>query len=451
MSTVTASPARPILGRGLTYVAPALIAAAALLAVALAPPPNPASVAVLCVAGATAFVLALRRFPLLLLWAVPVSMAWFVYLPVMHYEALVLALGLVLLLGSYPQIARGPLRVPTITARYLLFLAAMAPAVLWAPSLWRFGGGIKFFLVGLVGFEVARRGAMRFGRGAMLLGPVAFLAITAAMLSAEVAGSGIAAFRAADLRAFLSTLSWGASNYIAAVTVLLMPALVYLIRSTAGWFRLVPLGVLAWSLAAMLFTTSRGGFVMSVAYLVLVGLRARRVVWLAVGVAALVLVGAMFTPLGHALIARFTDARGVASVFARVLIWQAAWQRGVAHLPFGVGVAQGLVTHDSLLATDPHNYLLTLFSEMGIPGLLLWLWLFAAAWTAGRRLRVSAATHEVGTALLATLAIAFFNMQFEPTLTGGLYHLLFWWLVGIYYADGPAEPIRATVASGPAR
>jgi O-antigen ligase len=157
----------------------------------------------------------------------------------------------------------------------------------------------------------------------------------------------------------------------------------------------------------------------------------------------LVLAGAMFTPLGHGLMLRFTDARSLESVFARVLIWQAAWQRGVSHLPFGVGVAQGLVTHDSLLATDPHNYLLTLFSEMGIPGLLLWLWLFAALWSAGRGLRAHPGSHEVGTALLATLAIAFFNMQFEPTLAGGLYHLLFWWLVGIYYAEGPAEASRA--------
>jgi hypothetical protein len=406
---------------------------------------HPLSLTAVVLAGATALVLALLNVPILVLWLVPLSMAAYAYLPVMHYEILVLLLAAGLLL----QAARSPggfrLALQPIEWCYALFLLAVLLSVVNATNLWRFGGGVKIYVVGLIGFEVARRGAARFGREALLWGPLLFVALTSAMLTLRIAQSGVPSFRSSELRSYLTQLPWGSSNYVAAVIVLCMPAMVYVIRVASGWRRWAAAGILTWGLATMLLTVSRGGFVLSVAYLGALLLRTRRSLWIALGVAAAAAAVLLLTPPGHAITERFTDARSMESVLWRTLSWRLAWARGLRHLPFGIGAGQGLYARGDLLGSaDPHNFLLTLFSEDGVLGVLTWLAVLAALWQAQRRLGSAAESKYVGSAMRATLVLVFFNMMFEPTMTGTLYHLLFWWLMGIYHGVGyPAEIVSA--------
>jgi O-antigen ligase len=123
---------------------------------------------------------------------------------------------------------------------------------------------------------------------------------------------------------------------------------------------------------------------------------------------------------------------------ARVIGWGLAWQRGVTHLPFGIGAGQGVMQQDRLGIGDPHNFYLTLFSEGGPLSLALWLWMFAALWRKAGALARAPGTSAAGTALQGTVALAMFNACIEPTFPGNLYQTLFWWLAGTFYGADPA-------------
>ena len=436
------SPSHPTARRRpLDTLGPALVVGLVLFAIGLLGVLHPLSLTAVVLAGAAALVLALMNMPILVLWLVPLSMAAFIYLPVMHYEILVLLLAGGLLLQAARQPVRLRLALQPIEWRYGLFLLALLPSVVNATNLWRFGGMVKIYVMGLIGFEVSRRAAARFGREALIWGPLLFVALTSAMLTLRIGQSGVPSFRSLELRTYLTQLPWGSSNYVAAVIVLCMPAMVYVIRVASGWRRGAAVGVLTWSLATMLLTVSRGGFVLSVAYLGPLLLRSRRSLWIAIGVAAAAVAVLALTPPGRAIAERFTNASSTESILWRMLIWKLAWARGLRHLPLGIGAGQGLGDRGDLLGpADPHNFLLTLFSEDGVLGVLTWLSVFAALWHTQRRLCSSPESMHVGGAMRATLVLVFINMLFEPTMTGNLYHMLFWWLMGIYYGMGyPAE------------
>jgi hypothetical protein len=431
----------PALRRPRLSLVPVLAVLAALFVIAILGPLELTTWLLLGPLAFAAFVFAIARLPLLIFWLVPVSMCWFTYLPLVHYEALVVLLAVLLALEAIHRLDGRRLTLEPIEWRYALFLIALLPGFFIAVSLWRYFGALKLYAVGLLGFEVARRGSRRFGREAMLWGSLLFVAITSVMLIARVAQSGVPGFKGALLRTYLSRLTWGSSNYVSAVLVLCMPATVLAIRlSPAGSRRRwCAICVLLAGLITPLFTASRGGFLLSVAYLLSLATRVRRSLGAlaAVTASAFVALGVLLlTPFGEPLIARFTDPRAIDSITGRVLIWQAAWARCLSHLPLGVGAGQGLVTSDALSVTDPHNFLLSLLGELGVAALVLWVWMIFTLWRVGRALSEHLDTRHAGKALRATLALVFVNMLFEPTLTGNLYHLLFWWLIGIFYGLG---------------
>ncbi|HYM80043.1 MAG TPA: hypothetical protein VEY91_01375 [Candidatus Limnocylindria bacterium] len=393
----------------------------------------------------------LVRLPILGLWAVPITLIWYVYLPLLHYEFLVVLLALSLMLKDWPKLDWLRMRTQSVEFRYLLFLLATLPGVIGVVSLWRYFGAIKLLGIGLLGFVVARRAAQRFGTERMLWGPAIFALITSFVLLVRAASSDLPTFKQVIFRVPLSQLSWGSSNYVAAVLVLCLPALVLLIRQNPprSWRRGAALGTLVAAVGAMFVTTSRGGIVLGAGYLVAQTLRPRRLTWRPLVVILLLVAATIATPHGQFLISRFTSPQGIASALARYWGWHAAFERGVGAMPFGVGAGQGRLQNDRLGWIDPHNYLLTLFSEHGILCLALWLWLFWTLYMVSRGDRSSAGARLAGDALRATLILAFLNLQFEPIMTGSHYHLLFWWLVGIY--AGSLEPAAVAVLqrSGP--
>jgi hypothetical protein len=244
------------------------------------------------------------------------------------------------------------------------------------------------------------------------------------------------------LRVYLSDLSWGTSNYVAAVFVLCLPSLLFLVAQSREtiWARVAAVGTLAGSLAGLIVTNSRGGAVLA-ALLLGSSLRAVRRRPVSILLTAVVIIGVVAgTPYGRALVGRFASQKGADSLIFRAFIWQAALLRGWTHMPFGLGAGQGLVTSDRLQEIDAHNFLLTLFSESGPLAVAAWVWLFLAVWKRATTLRTHPGTAQAGNALAATLILALANSMFEPTLVGNLYHLLFWWIVGIYYAEDVRLP-----------
>lgn len=427
--------------RFLAYFTPAIVATSAVIFFATLGPLHPLSLVFFGGLFLVFVTLSLVRLPVLLFWLVPLSMVFFVSHWIEPNDVLLVMLAVVGLLAT--RVRWRKVRLEPVEWRFLLFIAALATTffVPFVPR--RLLYAVKLSTFGLLAFEVARFAARRYGRTAVAWGPALFAAVTAAMIVQRGASMGVGALMNNDLRGLTSELPWGRSNYVAAVLVLCLPAILFLVRSPVQdrLRRALALVVLIASIGAILVTTSRGGLLLSAAFLLGTGLRFRRGGWAALLGVSLVLGILLLTPLGQFLVERFTSSRGISSAIARPLTWGWAFQRGVTHLPFGVGAGQGVIQPDRLGNADPHDYYLTLFSEGGPLALALWLWIMAALWQKSRALSRRPGTEDAGDALRGTVALAGLNSLFEPTFPGGLYYTLFWWLAGTFYAaDRTAAP-----------
>ncbi|HTK31065.1 MAG TPA: O-antigen ligase family protein [Candidatus Saccharimonadaceae bacterium] len=397
---------------------------------------DPLTALAAAVATAIALIATLRVAPIFVAWLVPASMCAFLPLPIQHYEALVLLLAGLMILKARSTTGLRAMEWSTIEWAYAAFLATTLLGVLFGLNVWRAMATLKVYVIGFVGFEVARRAARDLGRKALLWGPVLFMIITAAMLGVRVLQLGVPGFKSVLLRTYVTHLPWGTSNFVAAVQVLCMPALALLIRLTSArsagrWFAVL---AMVGTLGSMLITSSRGGFVLSTIYLATLSYRLRRSLPLALLVGGAFVVGVVATPFGQAMLTRFTNNQNLDSIVFRARIWQAAWERGATHLPFGVGIGQGVLQADRLQIMDPHDFLLTLFSENGPLTVVAWLVVLITLWRRAGRLGDSPDDSAASRALRATLMLSFFNCLFEPTFSSNLYFLLFWWILGIIEA-----------------
>jgi hypothetical protein len=435
-----------------------VLVVALLLAVSTLGPTSPGGLAILALAGGTLLTLALRSAPLLLVWAVPVSMCFFVYLPLLHFEALTL---LLFGIGAIPRLRTArlkDLKLDAVQWKWLLLLLAMLPGYLAVVNQWRFFGTLKMYVVGWIGFELARRLSRTFGREAVLWGPAFFCLITTAQVVVQIVRSGVPAFKVVAMRTAVTDLGWAHANGVASALIVCTPALMYLVRISApgSWRRSLAISGVVSVLVTSLLVAARGPFLIIIGYFLATMIRLKRsaVAALAgVGVVALLLA---FSPIGQGLVERFTGPEVLMSAFFRVQAWDVAYHRGVEHFPWGIGAGQGQMQNDELLDEDPHNYLISLFSEVGLPATLIWLWLFATLWKRGARLRARRETALVGRALVGTLGISLINALFDPTLISNTIHLLFWWVLGALEAGqgGPEtalEPETAAEMAAPVR
>jgi hypothetical protein len=444
-------PARRSAWSRLEIVAPALAVSVLLLLIGMGWVMHPLVLLVLGPLLLVACAFVLRTSPILLYWLVPASMVLDFKRAVQAYDILVLLLASATLLAAYSKTRLADVRLQPIEWRALLLMAIFFTAFLGPVDATRFQHALKLYSMGFLAFETARWAVPRLGRAGLAWGPAIFCGITSLELFGRLRASGIPSFKSVVLRTYITDLSWGSSNYVAAALVVCLPVLMFLLRSlprgsTRRW---LVTAVVAGTLGSLLITSSRGGFVLAAGYFLLEGVRVRRAGWIGIaGAIAAVLVLAL-SPLGQGLVARFTNEQSSASVLARIAIWANAFERGMEHLPFGVGAGQGILQQDRLALIDPHNFMLTLFSETGPLGLMAWLWILAALWSAARRLRKQPSTRLAGNSLRATFLVAILNSLFEPTFPGYLYVVLFWWIAGSLHGVGPPAdlPHRAARAA----
>lgn len=412
---------------------------------------HPLSLALCAAWGASLLLMACLRAPIVLFALFPLTMLWFVDAPVEPFDLALVTLATVSVLPILSRPACPILRPRGIALWYSLFLLCLLTTLAAPFNATRLIAVTKMYVIGLVAYGVARYGASRFGRRPLVWGLVLFAGATDAMLILRHAASGVGAGQIMSRRTLLTDLSWGTSNYVAAVLVALLPTALYLLRSPDAGRNSRRLGVAAFAtqLAGVLYTTSRGGFLLALGTLLYAMRGTWKVPWKLVLGSAAALAMVLFTPLGVGILGRFSDPQGIFSIAARWAVWGAAWERGVTNLPFGIGHGQGLVHGDKLGDIDPHNFPLTLFSEGGPLALLLWLTLMAAVWRRGRALAGSPGTRAAGQSLALLAVLAFLNSLFEPTFPGYFYHTLFWWSVGVFDAAGPEPGPRTALPSAP--
>ncbi|HHV57634.1 MAG TPA: hypothetical protein GXX50_07725 [Firmicutes bacterium] len=235
------------------------------------------------------------------------------------------------------------------------------------------------------------------------------------------------------------------------LTFVLPPVLVFFLRERRWGARLVWLLVLACAGAGLILTFSRGGWLAVGLALVVLGILWDRRLLL------LVAVGLVLLPLaapGQVL----TRAASIGSLedssnTFRLSIWLAVLRMIAAYWSTGIGLGSAAfnqVYPQFMLAGTPamhsHNLYLQLALELGVPGLVAFLWLLGAV--AARALsalpRLAGRRQGLLAALLASLAGfllhgAVDNVWYSPKLT-----LLFWAALGLVLALGRE-------AGGPAR
>ncbi len=229
--------------------------------------------------------------------------------------------------------------------------------------------------------------------------------------------------------------------------------------------------LLAWVLLgiAVLMAGARAGWVIfGVVSLLLLWREVARptafVAWLAAGLVLALLLASLsyrFSPVFAERIDRTAAAFGGDrasldhALAGRLPIWDTAWAMSRAHPVNGVGVRgfrhayadhaaaddPWLAPHNGGAALHPHQLLLELSAETGVPGLLAWL---AAAWFAWRAwCRADPPARSLALAPGIALFAMIFPINTHFAFYSSVWGLLFWWLLAMY-AAALAKPSRAS-------
>jgi O-antigen ligase len=233
-------------------------------------------------------------------------------------------------------------------------------------------------------------------------------------------------------------LGWGTSNYIAALLTVMLPTAILLATSGANVAARV-VGWVALPLTAMVVTiaASRGGSLLVLGVSLFAIFRAKIRPWIAFLAGAIGVALLLTGPGSKLLLERFTDVKDMASVVIRLWYWRVAMVRIEDHWPFGMGLGGGYGYLDRLYQEDPHNYWLVMASELGLPGLALWIAALVLLWNRIQKMARHPETQQAGRALQLTFWISQLNTMFEPTFQGLHYHFLWYWIMGTYlgYAE----------------
>jgi len=341
------------------------------------------------------------------------------------------ALVLVHVMSRRPAWAR---TLDRIEVANLLLVSWAAFTIFWSTEVMDWALSLRRLLVGAISLWLAYRLARWAKREVFEAGLIAAaLSLTLAAL-ARRQSSGMSEMRLRLDRASATDLGWGTANAIATILLVLSPVLLELgLRSQKRWLKLAAWPTLVIIALYQIVNASRAA-----AVLFFLGLLAqtlghtvrRRGIW-AVGILA-VLAGLLMSPLSEGLLLRFTSLRDLGSMVVRIWYWRAAWQRTVDHLPWGIGLGQGLTYPDNLQRIDPHDYWLALSSELGPLGVILWVVVLVMLWRRISRLARTPGWEGIGGALKVAFWLSQLHTLVEPTFQGNQYQYLYFWVMGGY-------------------
>lgn len=223
-------------------------------------------------------------------------------------------------------------------------------------------------------------------------------------------------------RNFYTELPWGKSNYVSAVLefcICMCVVLWFLDRRPVVRALLAVVAVLMFQ--SFLPLSSRAGALgLAVfALILLFGLANRRTIVVALGCIAALAFG-LISAGGQSLLLRFTDPTEYASWYQRVLLWQFAWQRFLAHPFTGAGLNQGRYQGDALGGQSAHNLFLDALADQGILGGVVLLAILVAMYRLCARAEPfhrPGSLRGVRVALVATLSAVVVHASFEPVVS----------------------------------
>jgi len=437
------------------YIGLSVLGAGALVSVAsgvtLGSEISSAVAVIVALAGVAMLLGAARWFPGLIFLLAPAVCIFDTRKGFFPFDLVVLGLAAYTFLDA---LWRGDLRLPGPRAIHLAFLAFILSGLItlfMAREFSSFGGSLKRLVVGYLGAVLVFRYADRERWPWFALS----IPVTGTVISLVVLGRyqtrGFLIQRAYELRSFYSDLGWGTSNYVGAILSLaILGSIVLVVLPGRLWLRLasaislVPMGL------CIALLVSRGTIVaVGVGLLALLLAFGGRHRWKILALSGLGTALFMQLPVFKVILLRFTIASQSFSYYARLVHWRLTLDRFLAHPVLGVGLGQGRFQTDELMGLDPHNYILSIASETGLPGLIAWVLLlavfFRTAWVAARNHSGRAAW---AVSLGVLLAIALMHSCYEPTFTGSQYFFLFFWIAAILHRA--ADPADAASPPGPA-
>jgi O-antigen ligase len=164
----------------------------------------------------------------------------------------------------------------------------------------------------------------------------------------------------------------------------------------------------------LLLTYSRGAWIVGVpaSLLFLFAVRGRRT--LAIGVGLIVVVGVVVLLVvgGTRLMSLLDTTTG--TTFFRLQLWQSSWAMIRDHPLLGVGLDNFLYAYrtyyvlptawEEFNLSHPHNFVLDFWLRLGLPGLIVFLWLVACFFRRGWRLYREVSKHSEGVLVLGLMA-----------------------------------------------
>jgi hypothetical protein len=325
-------------------------------------------------------------------------------------------------------------RLQPVETAYLALVLWAGFTGLWCDDyrLWMYG--IRRILVGLLSFWVAYRLATMIPRRVFEVGiPALALTLSLATLS-HYAATGLSGEAAMLHRADATNLGWGWANYIAALLVILTPAIMlHALHSRDGLLRLLAWPSLALMTVVQGVSAARGGlllYVVAVLAPLALMIKRRRLLGALIGLGAVA--GLLFGPWGEGILNRFTSLKELSSMTIRIWYFREGWRRTLAALPWGIGVNQGPIYPDHLQGLDPHDYWLVLSSELGILGVIGWIVVLVLLWRTVSRVARDREWVPEARALQLTFVLANLHALVEPTFQGAQYQFVFFWILGGY-------------------
>jgi len=359
-------------------------------------------------------------------------------------EILLYVVTLVVLLAGLRVRAPWLHRLQGIELANLLLVLWAGCTVFWMHDPLRYVLGMRRLIVGWIAFACAWRLASFVPRIYFEMGVVAAaLSLSLATLHRSIA-TGFTAGRTGG-----TDLGWGWANYIAALLLITVPLLVeFTVSGGERLLRRSPWVVLPLVFLVQSIIAARGALVMLVvglaAQVVFMG-RRTRVFALGVLVAGLAIL--FVGPFGSLIIHRFTSALELSSGAVRIWYAREGWRRTIEFFPWGMGINQGWTWPDKLYGLDAHNYWLMLSSELGVPGVLLWIVVLVLLVRGLWRMSRTPGWEGRGRALLIVFVMSQIHTMTEPNFQGPHYQLLYFWVMGGYLGYWAIDRAAGTPAS----